>query len=145
MEKDLEQEDKKETATGLNLLGEALVSSAVEEDWDLVEEDKTNGFENKMPRPCKRRRIRGNPGAYFFKPAGVRKIGLEEVELSLAEFESIRLVDFEQSTQEEACNEMEISQPTLSRILNSARNKIADSIVNGKAIKINKQLIIGNK
>jgi uncharacterized protein len=63
-------------------------------------------------------------------------IDLEESELSLPEFESIRLVDLENVSQEIAGETMEISQSTLSRILKSGRKKIADAIVNGKAIKI---------
>jgi len=64
-------------------------------------------------------------------------IDLEESELSLEEFEAIRLVDFKQVPQIEAGKQMEVSQPTFSRILASARKKIADAIINGKAIKIN--------
>jgi len=89
-----------------------------------------------MPRPCKRRRIRGRPNSSYFKPAGIRKINLEETSLSLDEFEAIRLIDFQETPQEEASKKMQISQPTLSRILKSARKKISDSIINGKAIKI---------
>ncbi|MFC1710626.1 DUF134 domain-containing protein [Nanoarchaeota archaeon] len=91
-----------------------------------------------MPRPFKRRRIRGRPNSSYFKPAGIRKIDLEQTSLSLDEFEAIRLIDLEEIPQEQAANKMQVSQPTLSRILKSARKKIADAIVNGKAIKINK-------
>jgi len=49
-------------------------------------------------------------------------------------------VDFQEISQEEAAKQMQISQPTLSRTLASARKKIADSIINGKAIKISKDL-----
>ena len=90
-----------------------------------------------MPRPRLRRRIRGNPSSSYFKPAGIRMIDLEESELSLEEFEAIRLIDFQNLPQEQACKQMQISQPTLSRILTSARKKIADAIINGKAIRIN--------
>jgi len=91
-----------------------------------------------MPRPCKRRRIRGNPNSDYFKPAGIPIRELKEVELDISEFEAMRLVDFQKISQEEASKQMQISQPTLSRILSSARNKTADSIINGKAIKINR-------
>jgi len=91
-----------------------------------------------MPRPCKRRRIMGRPNSSYFKPAGIRKIDLEETSLSLDEFEAIRLIDFQESPQEEAAKKMKISQPTLSRILKSARKKLSDAIINGKAIKIEK-------
>ena len=98
---------------------------------DVVEEE-----EIKMVRPCRQRRIRGNPNSSYFKPAGIRIVDLEESELSMAEFEAIRLVDLEDISQEGAGAKMEISQSTLSRVLKSGRKKIADAIVNGKAIKI---------
>ncbi|MCD6229853.1 MAG: DUF134 domain-containing protein [Candidatus Diapherotrites archaeon] len=89
-----------------------------------------------MPRPCKRRRIRGNPNSSYFKPVGIRMIDLKESVLNLSEFESIRLVDLNDITQKEAGKQMQISQSTLSRILKSGRKKIADAIINSKAIKI---------
>jgi predicted DNA-binding protein (UPF0251 family) len=89
-----------------------------------------------MPRPFKRRKIRGNPNSDYFKPAGVPIRDLNEIELSLEEFEVIRLIDYEETPQEKASKLMEISQPTLSRILKSARKKISEAIVEGKAIKI---------
>lgn len=64
---------------------------------------------------------------------------LNEVELSLPEFETIRLMDYEGISQTEAGEKMQISQSTLSRILKTGRNKIADAIINGKAIKITTQ------
>jgi len=91
-----------------------------------------------MPRPRKRRRVMGRPGSSYFKPAGVRMINLVETVLSLPEFEAIRLIDFERISQSEAGEKMHISQSTLSRILSSGRMKIADAIINGKAIKIEK-------
>ena len=90
-----------------------------------------------MPRPCIRRRVRGHPNSSYFKPAGIRMIELEESILTLPEFEAIRLIDLNEIPQEQAGKQMNISQPTLSRILKSARKKIADAIINGKAIRIN--------
>ncbi len=89
-----------------------------------------------MPRPCKQRRVRGIPNSSYFKPAGIKMRCLEETLLTLSEFEALRLIDFEEIPQEKAAKQMEISQPTLSRILKSGRRKIADAIINGKAIKI---------
>ena len=91
-----------------------------------------------MPRPCIRRRIRGRPNSSYFKPAGIRMIDLEETTLTMPEFEAIRLIDFLETPQEKAAEQMQVSQPTLSRILKSARKKLSDSIINGKAIKIEK-------
>jgi predicted DNA-binding protein (UPF0251 family) len=91
-----------------------------------------------MPRPCVRRRVRGRPGSSYFKPSGKRMSELEEIGLTLPEFEAIRLVDFEDVSQSDAGEKMEISQATLSRVLKSGRKKISDAIVNGKAIRIEK-------
>ena len=89
-----------------------------------------------MVRPCIRRRVRGRPNSSYFKPAGIRMIELAETILTMSEFEAIRLVDLNDVPQEKAGKQMQISQSTLSRILKTGRKKIADAIVNGKAIKI---------
>lgn len=91
-----------------------------------------------MPRPCRMRRIRGNPNSVYFKPAGIRMVELESIILAMDEFEALRLKDYENVEQEEAAKKMNISQPTFHRILLSARRKISDAIINGKAIKIEK-------
>lgn len=93
-----------------------------------------------MSRPCKKRRIGGRPNSSYFKPAGIPIKELQEIDINLEEFEAIRLIDFEKMPQEQASKKMQISQPTLSRSLTNARNKIADAIINGKAIKIEKTL-----
>lgn len=84
------------------------------------------------------RRIRGNPNSVYFKPAGIRMVELESIILAMDEFEALRLKDYENVEQEEAAKKMNISQPTFHRILLSARRKISDAIINGKAIKIEK-------
>ncbi|MFH0837289.1 MAG: DUF134 domain-containing protein [Candidatus Aenigmatarchaeota archaeon] len=89
-----------------------------------------------MPRPCKRRRIRGMPQSFYFKPAGIRMVNLEESVLTIEEFEAVRLKDFIGLDQSECAEKMNISQPTFHRIIQTARKKIADAIINGKAIKI---------
>ncbi len=89
-----------------------------------------------MPRPCIRRRVRGRPNSFYFKPAGIRMFELEESVLTMPEFEAVRLVDLKEISQEEAGKNMQISQSTLSRVLKSGRKKIADAIVCGKAIRI---------
>lgn len=63
---------------------------------------------------------------------------IEESVLTMPEFEAIRLVDLNEVPQEEAGKQMQVSQSTLSRVLKSGRKKVADAIVNGKAIKIEK-------
>jgi uncharacterized protein len=89
-----------------------------------------------MPRPCIKRNVSGEPISYYFKPAGIRKVELEESELALDEFEAIRLIDLEGVEQTKAAEQMNVSQPTFSRILKQGRKKIAEAIIIGKAIKI---------
>ena len=89
-----------------------------------------------MPRPRLFRRVSFEPNATYFKPAGISLIELEESILTVDEFEAIRLKDLLGLDQEEAAKKMNISQPTFHRLVLAARKKIADAIVNGKAIKI---------
>ena len=61
---------------------------------------------------------------------------LEEVVLSLDEFEAMRLADLDGLYQEQAADQMKVSRTTVSRIIDSAHRKIADAIVHGKALRI---------
>ncbi|MBD3208847.1 DUF134 domain-containing protein [Candidatus Woesearchaeota archaeon] len=89
-----------------------------------------------MPRPRRRRHIRGNPNSDHFKPAGVPLQRLETITLTMEEFEALRLIDHQRLSQETAGEHMGISQATLSRTLATARKKLADAITTGKAIRI---------
>jgi len=89
-----------------------------------------------MPRPRRFRRVWVEPNVTYFKPAGVRMIDLEESILTVDEFEAVRLKDLGGLDEKTAAKKMNISQPTFNRLVTSARKKIADAIVNGKAIKI---------
>lgn len=89
-----------------------------------------------MPRPEKTRKICCEPGVSYFKPRGVPMRGLGETELLVDEFEALRLIDFAQLGQGEVAKKMNVSQPTLSRIIASARKKVAGAICGGKAIRI---------
>lgn len=61
---------------------------------------------------------------------------LEEAILNVDELEAVRLKDLEGLDQEECAKKMDISQPTFHRLVQAARKKVADSIVNGKALRI---------
>ena len=89
-----------------------------------------------MPRPIKWRRVDFVPQVEYFKPAGVPSRTLDEVTLSVEEAEAIRLKDLEALQQEECAGRMRISRPTFHRVLESARSKMADALINGKAIRI---------
>jgi len=89
-----------------------------------------------MARPRLCRRVGCNPDVTYFKPRGIPLPELEEIVLCVEEFEAIRLKDLDGLEQVECAKRMNISQPTFHRLVLSARKKIADAIVNGKAIKI---------
>jgi len=89
-----------------------------------------------MPRPFCHRHVAGQPAAPVFKPAGTPTALLEDVVMTLDEFEALRLADLEKLYHERAAEQMGVSRPTFSRIIDSARVKIADAIVHGKALRI---------
>ena len=89
-----------------------------------------------MARPCRCRRIRCDPDTNYFKPRGIPLDMLEEVNLTLDELEAIRLADWEGLYQEDAAKKMNISRQTFGNIINSAHKKIADILLNAKALKI---------
>lgn len=90
----------------------------------------------KAMRPKKTRWVKCDPGERCFKPRCKPLSSLESVNLTLDEFEAVRLADFEGLKQEDAAKRMRISRSTFSRIISSAHRKIADGLVNIKAIKI---------
>jgi predicted DNA-binding protein (UPF0251 family) len=61
---------------------------------------------------------------------------LDEVVMSLDEFEAMRLADLEGLYQEQAAARMNVSRPTFGRIIDSARRKVAEALVHGKALRI---------
>ena len=89
-----------------------------------------------MPRPCRCRRIRCSPDTNYFKPRGIPLDMLEEVNLNLDELEAVRLADLEGLYQEDAAKKMDVSRQTFGNIINSAHQKIADALLNAKALKI---------
>ena len=100
-----------------------------------------------MPRPQKERIIRYVPPVFYFKPAGIPLRELEEVILHFDELESLRLVEWQGKSQIEAAKKMGVSRVTLQRILHSAHKKIAESILFGKALRVEggKIKILSNK
>ena len=89
-----------------------------------------------MPRPHKPRRVSTMPRHTYFKPTGIPMPLLDEVVLTVDEIEAIRLKDLEKLEQQECAARMNIAQSTLQRILVSAREKIARSLIEGKAMRI---------
>jgi uncharacterized protein len=89
-----------------------------------------------MSRPFKCRRVNFVPGVTYFKPAGIPLRILEEIQLTVEELEAIRLKDLESMEQEQGAEKMNISRQTFQRVLAAARQKVADALLNGKAIRI---------
>ena len=89
-----------------------------------------------MARPTKWRKIENIPTIPYFIPSVKDVDEVPENILKLEELEAIRLKDLEGLEQGECAEKMEVSRPTFQRILLSAREKIADSLVNGKIIHI---------
>lgn len=76
------------------------------------------------------------PPCSVYNPVGIPARFLEEVVLTVDEFEAIRLADLEGMYQERAAVNMKVSRQTFGRIIESARKKIADALVAGKALRI---------
>ena len=87
-------------------------------------------------RPSLCRRVRFTSKVNYFKPQGVPMRQLTVIELTSEEVEALRLKNIKNLDQNQCAKEMNTSQSTTQRILNSAYKKISDAIVNGKAIKI---------
>ena len=87
-------------------------------------------------RPKKTRWVKCEPGERCFRPQCKPLTRLDSVNLTIDEFEAVRLSDLKGFTQEKVAKRMKVHRSTISRILNSAHKKIADALVNIKAIKI---------
>ncbi len=87
-------------------------------------------------RPKKTRWVKCLPGERCFRPQCQKPAVLNGVEVSIDEFEALRLADLEEMTHAKAAGLMKVSRPTFTRILSSAHMKVADGLVNIKAIKI---------
>jgi predicted DNA-binding protein (UPF0251 family) len=89
-----------------------------------------------MPRPPTCRRIAAEPGVCVFKPAGVPACRLQWLNLTLDEFEALRLADLNGLHQERAAARMRVSRQTFGRIVENARRKVAQALSSGMALNI---------
>ena len=87
-----------------------------------------------MARPQKQRCICSLPRVTGFSPQGCEPSG--SINLTYDEYEVIRLLDYMQMTQEQCAQRMGISRPTVTRIYDEARRKMADMLVNGRGLTI---------
>lgn len=84
----------------------------------------------------KLRQVAFAPGGTFFKPSGVPMNALETVTIAFEEVEALRLKDIEDLHQEECASQMGVSRGTFHQILKRGRQKVADTLVNGKALRV---------
>lgn len=87
-----------------------------------------------MARPYKARRVCQEPSVSGFGPLNQKADS--RIELSLEEYESIRLIDLLACTQEECAGQMGVARTTVQAVYDSARRKIADCLVNGRQLDI---------
>ncbi len=87
-------------------------------------------------RKRKERIVDADHSKVCFKPCGIKGVNLEKIVIYEDEMEAIRLADYEGLYQQEASHKMGISRTTFSRLVESARKKIADALLNQKAINI---------
>lgn len=86
-------------------------------------------------RPTKTRLVKKEPEVAQFSPRG-RPGRPDEIELTIDQFEALRLADYKSMPHTTAGKLMGISRQTFERILKKARNKVADGLMNGKIIRI---------
>ncbi len=89
-----------------------------------------------MPRPRKWRNVCCLPESDLYGPLNKGCKDDEIIEMTVDEYETIRLIDLEGLIQEECAEKMNVARTTIQRIYLIARKKIAESLVNGKIIKI---------
>lgn len=89
-----------------------------------------------MPRPMKGRNVCGLPKAYQFGPRDHPINDDSVVQMTIDEYESIRLIDLEGLTQEQCAQQMMIARTTVQAIYAEARKKVADTIINAKRLMI---------
>lgn len=87
-----------------------------------------------MPRPLRCRRICCEPEYLSFAPEEAETVS--NIVLTLDEYEVIRLVDLEKHTHEHCAALMDISRSTVTEIYESAREKLARTIVYGSRLEI---------
>ncbi len=85
-----------------------------------------------MPRKKRNRKVLVPPVIKGMSVFGVRGRKAQEISLRIEEYEVIRLLDYRNMTQEEAAVHMEVSRPTLTRIYEDARKKVAQAFVEGR-------------
>lgn len=87
-----------------------------------------------MSRPCKKRKVCAKPlyCEFITKNSNSNQI----INLTIDEFECLRLLDYEKMTQAECAKKMNVARTTVTSIYQDARYKLMDALINGKKIII---------
>ena len=89
-----------------------------------------------MPRPRKQKKICCLPEVDTFGPANQTANEADAIHMTIEEYETIRLIDYESLNQEQCAEVMSVARSTIQRLYTNARKKLADSIINGRVLKI---------
>jgi predicted DNA-binding protein (UPF0251 family) len=89
-----------------------------------------------MPRPKKWRKVCCLPDSNRFGPLDYPVKGEHFIVMTVDEYETIRLIDLEGLSQEECANQMNVARTTVQGIYSDARKKLAESLVEGKILRI---------
>lgn len=89
-----------------------------------------------MPRPFRNRKLINPPQMNGFKPFGMPFCENKSIKLHFDEYESIKMINYQNLSQDEAAEQMNISRPTFTRVYNSALKKIAQAFVECLSIEI---------
>ena len=88
-----------------------------------------------MPRPVKSRKVCHYPQIQAFHPLSDNE-NKDSIVLWVEEYEAIRLIDMEGFSQEQCSAFMQIARTTVQRIYETARQKIATALVEGRPLHI---------
>ena len=89
-----------------------------------------------MSRPCKKRRVCSKPDYCRFAPQGVSKTKKPVVNMTVDEYETIRLIDYEKLNQEECAKRMGVARTTVQAIYCNARTKLAQYLIEGRFLYV---------
>lgn len=89
-----------------------------------------------MSRPLKPRRICMEPVHFLFGPLGQGESEPKILQLTIDEFECLRLMDIEHLSQEEVSEQMNVARTTVQRIYETAREKVTRMLVDGAYLEV---------
>jgi len=87
-----------------------------------------------MARPKKCRKVCCMPCSREFVPSDIGSSAI--ITMTVDEYETIRLIDLENFSQEDCGKYMQIARTTVQTIYNSAREKLAEALVSGAVLRI---------